>query len=469
MSLTAVITILYMVVVLVIGFLTSRKKGGVQEFFIAGGQLHWILLTPLLMAEYISSGNTVGIAEKAHQSGISILWYYIGSPVGLALLAFTFAKFYKQIKKITLGEVYALLFDRKTRLAAVVTLIAMYTFSNGTASLALATVVAPMFGLSYESGIWLSAGFMVLLALMGLRGQAWMNIIHIGAILVTFVIVGVASVVGVGGLGKITASVPPAHLSMVGEGWLASAAWVVHSIIIKFIALNAVVAMFAARDERSAKMSAVLTGVLVILFSLLPAAIGLSAYVVDPGMESRHALWKMSEHLGEWATIMSSIGVIAAIVSTTPAMFLNLGALFTRDIFLPLKSESSDKVQVMVCRIVVVVLGFLGTWVAFSATGTTSPILKFSLETGQVRTTLVVPLLVSVFWRRVDPTVAFWTVVAGVGSGLIWLFSNSPFGIQPLWVALGMTFATLIVGSLVKKPSLYKGVEGLELATDDSK
>ena len=95
MNLTLTATILYIVVVLGIGFVASRKKGGAQEYFLAGRQLAWPLLLPLLAAEYINGSSTVGIVEKLHMTGISGLAYYIASPIGLIILAYGFAKFYQ--------------------------------------------------------------------------------------------------------------------------------------------------------------------------------------------------------------------------------------------------------------------------------------------------------------------------------------------------------------------------------------
>ena len=59
---------------------------------------------------------------------------------------------------------------------------------------------------------------------------------------------------------------------------------------------------------------------------------------------------------------------------------------------------------------------------------------------------------------------AFWTIIIGGGSGLIWFLAGSPFGIEPLWPGLGIGMLTLIITSLRKRPSPFKGAEGLEIA-----
>ncbi len=464
MSLTALITIIYLVFVLAVGYITSRKKGGgVEEFFVAGRALPWVLLTPFLMAEYISSGTTVGVAERVHREGITVLMYYLAAPLGLCLLAFGFAKFYHQIKKVTIGETFKVLFDEKTRKAFAITTLILSTIGTGVASLGLGTALVPMFGVSYETAIWLAAVFLIVMALLGLRGQAWMNVIHLVGILVPFVVVAIAAVISVGGWGKLVAALPPQHLNFMRAGPATITAWITSSTLIKLISLIAITAMFAAKNEHDAKIAAVSTGFLVVAFTFLPAIMGLVAYVLAPGMESRHALWKTAEHLGEWATALTAIGVLAAIVSTTPASLLTLGAVFARDIILPLRPNTSEKQQILYCRLAVVFIGLVGTGLGILATGAAGGILGWSFKSVQARVIIVLPLMASVLWRRINATVAFWTIILGVGAGFIWLFAGSPFGVEVLWPSLGVALVVMVVGSLIAKPAHYKGVEGLAL------
>ena len=462
MNLTAVITILYTVGVMVIGWLTTKKEGGAREFFVAGGNLPWILLTPFLMAEYISGGTTVGVAESAHKTGISIFWYYIGAPIGLSALAFGFAKFYQKIKKVTVGEAFGILFDRKTRLICVITLVFLQMISSSTAFLGLATILAPMFGLSYEGGVILSVVSMIVMALIGLRGQAWMNVIHFAVIIITFFIVSVAAVGAAGGIGKITAALPPAHLNLWNMGFSTTAAYVLASSAIKLISLTAIVAMFAAKSEKDAKIGGVSTGFTILAFTLMPVLIGLAAKVLLPGISSKEAMWKMGEYLGGVMPSLVSVGVTAAIVSTTPGMLLSMGALVSRDLLMPFKPNCSEGQQITVCRIAVVLIAIAGATLAYTLSRTGATIMQLIVKVVEVRTVIVIPLFVSIIWRRVSSTAAFWTVISGVGAGFISLFFHPKE--EPLWPALGVGLIVLIVVSLVKKPSPYKGIEGLELA-----
>ena len=460
MNLAVTVTILYLVVVLVAGFIASRRKGGAQEFFLAGRQLSWPLLLPLLAGEYIGGYATVGVAEKLHMTGIAGLAYFIGSPIGLVMLAYGFAKFYQRIKKFTAGETINLLFGHKTRIASVIILLILYPLSLCIASVSLATIVGPLFDLPYETAVWTSAAFIVALAIMGLRGQAWMNVIHFAAMMICFVPVTIAAVASVGGLEKIFSSLPAGHLNLAADSLGTMAASITSAILIKLIALSAITAMFAAKSERDAKVGAIGTGVFLLLFVGMPALIGLATYVVAPGIESKQALWVMSERLGSWATILTSIAVLASIISTTPAMLLNLSTLATRDIFLLFKPNASDRVQIMFSRLFIIFIGFAGTALVLDMLEGSS-MLGLMIKTVGVRTVITIPMFVSILWRRVQPAAAFLTILLGGIGGAIWTFAGSPYGIEPIWIALGIGCLTLVIVSLVKKPSHLKGADGL--------
>ncbi|MFC1984021.1 sodium:solute symporter, partial [Chloroflexota bacterium] len=348
--------------------------------------------------------------------------------------------------------------DRKTRLACSIFLLVSSALAIGTVPLSLGTLFAPWFNISYESGVWLSIAVLVVIAAAGgLRGIATMNSVHLVAIIVCFIAGAAAAVNAVGGLGNMVSSLPAEHLNLFQPGGLTVTAWFIASFTVKLISTIAITAMFAAKDEKSAKIGALSTGAFLIVFAFLPMLIGLSARVLMPDIPARLAMWEMGEYLGVGISTLISVGVIAAIFSTTPGTILSMGALATRDIFVVFKPKASERAQLLFSRIAMAVLSFAATWFGL----TQSSILRLLLKSMQVRSILAVILLLSVLWRRLHPAAAFWTIIVGSGFGFIWLFSGSPFGIEPLWPGLGMGILTLIITSLKKRPSLYKGVEGL--------
>ena len=462
MSMQIVAVVGYIVFTSAIGMLAGRRKGqrGVREFFVAQGQLSWPLITPLLMAQYVTTTAVVGTTEMAHELGVVSLFYYLGYPIAAAIYVFGVASFYNSIKKITIGEAFAVLFDQKTRLACVLLVLATTALMIPVAFLGVGAILAPMLGIPYQSGVWLSAAIMLAIAIFGgLRGIAWMNVVHTVVLVVCLFPATAASVGAAGGLSRLMASLPAEHLNWVRPGWGTIAAWLIGASFQQVVSTAAVTGMFAAKDEKNAQISIAASGIFVFLISLMPCLIGLAAYVIMPDTTSRLALWEMGELCGATISTVLSIGVLAAVISSTPGFILTLGGMATRDLFLLVKPGASEKAQLFFSRIAMIALVIGGTFFALTQLSMLGTILKMA----QVRAVLAVILVIAVFWRRIHAAAAFWSSVLGACTGFIWFFAGSPFSIEPLWPALTIAMLALIIISLRKKPSPYKGAEGIEL------
>ncbi len=445
-----------------IGLIARRRGRGVREFFIAGASLPWFLLVPFILAEYISSGAMVGATEMAHGFGLQALWNPIAAPIGICLLVFGVATFYKRINKITLGEAFGVLFDSKTRLACVIFLFFTSGLASGGSVLATGAIIGPMFNIPYMSAVWISAAALCGLALLGLRGVAWMNGIHLVVILGCIIPVAVIVISAAGGLDHVFKSLPSEHLNLFRPGAQTVVAWFTGSVFYKVVSTIGVLAMFSAKDARNAKIGGVTAGIILFLFLMLPLVMGLCAYVVMPDVPSRLAFWEIAEYCGPVVAAMASIGALAAVVSTTPGFYLAMGALASRDFLLLIKPGTSESTQINFSRIVILLLGFGATWFALIQ----PTILQLSFRVMQLKVILGMILTISVLWRRIQPMSAFWTLILGGGTGLIWWFADLPFGIAPMYPMLAVGITTLIITSLIKRPSPFKGAEGLDLTLD---
>jgi SSS family solute:Na+ symporter len=447
----------YLVVVITVGLVLKARKAGVRDFFVADASLPWFLLVPFLMGEFIHSTATVGTAEMAHELGVVAIWYFVGAPIGLTILAYGLVKFYVSLKGITIGEVFAVLFDQKNRLVFVCFLLISTGMTLGASCLGLGTIIGPVLNVSYVTGVWISAVIVIVLASFGLRGIAAMNMVHIFTIIISFIVIAFTSLNLAGGPSQLIASLPDDHLDFNRLGWPTLTAWVVSSTFMKFVSAIAVTGMFAAKNEKTAKTAALVTGFFVLAFAVLPTIVGLSAYVLMPDIDSRLALWKMGEQSGILVSALVSVGVLAAVISTTPGLLLSLTGIATRDLFLTVFPQASEKAQMTFSMFMIPTVAIAAT--AFALTQPS--ILGLIIKVTQVRVIFAIILILSIMWRRIHADAALMTSVTGAGTALAWFLAGSPWGVEPLWPGLGLGIMVLILTSTFKKPSPYRGMEGL--------
>jgi Na+/proline symporter len=265
-----------------------------------------------------------------------------------------------------------------------------------------------------------------------------------------------------GGLKTMLVSLPAEHLNIVRPSWLNILAWIVSGAGMRIIATHNVAAMYAARDVKNAQIGGVSAALFYVFFACLTCLIGLATYVVMPDIPSKLALWEIGKYNGAAVSTIISIGVMAAITSTTPMIWLGLASMATRDVFLVLKPRASERAQLAFCRIFVLVVAFPSTWFAL----TQPSILGFLLKMIQTQFPIQILFIIAVLWRRPHPTAAFWSIIMGSTGGITWFLAGSPFGLEPLWPGAAIGILTLLITSLRNRPSPFKGAQELNLALE---
>ncbi|MEG1397869.1 MAG: hypothetical protein RSC47_04375, partial [Raoultibacter sp.] len=188
--------------------------------------------------------------------------------------------------------------------------------------------------------------------------------------------------------------------------------------------------------------------------------IGMCAAVVLPGIEPNTALFAMSDAQGPVVSGMVSMAIAAAIWSSAPAALLFCANTLTRDFFVVVKPESSDKQRALFSKGIIIVLGVFSTWLGLNA----ASILGQLYAAFQIRSVVGIVLLIALVWPRVSSTAAFWSMLGGGTLAAVWHFTGSPFGIEPLWPACALTLFLLIGISLASKKKVSPGYERYQAA-----
>lgn len=86
-----------------------------------------------------------------------------------------------------------------------------------------------------------------------------------------------------------------------------------------------------------------------------------------------------------------------------------------------------------------ILLSVFLTWVGKNA----SSILGQLTGAAQIKSVAGIILIISLVWPRISKNTAFYTLVLGSAVAVGWHMTGNPFGIQPLWPALAVTFVSL--------------------------
>lgn len=452
----------YFVGTSLIGLWAVKNVKSVSEFFVAKRNLGVPMIVALLFGELIAGAGTVGNAADAFKSGLSSVWMNWGMVIGCVLVAFFMVNFYRSINTMSIPEAYKVRFDEKCRLVMMLITSVVYFIIFAMQPVAAAAIIAPMLGLDRNVVAWLVGGIFILVSVTGgLRGIAWMNVVHSIAMYVGLGVAAVFSINKAGGLTHMKAVLSPTFFSLAQPDLLTVTAWALGTGLSLLAGATLAAAIFGASDVASAKKGVLWAGALIIPFALFPALIGLSARVVLPTIKSQTALFSMAANCGPVISILASVGVIAAIFSTAPALLLITATTLSRDFYkVFIRPGATDKEELLISRVTIVLLGIAGIYFGLSA----SSILSQILGAFQIRSTAGVVLLIALLWKRVNSNAAFWSMVTGGTIAAYWHFAGRPYGLEPLWPSLAVGLPVLIVLTLLSKKEVSSGYERVQKA-----
>ncbi len=435
----------YIAVTCLIAMSTARANKTSREFFVGSAGLGVAFVVSMIFSETIGGTGTVGQSADAMASiGMGAVWSTWGMALGCILFVLVFGKFYKVLGATrgvaSVAGAYNILFGPKMKTLMLIVVAFVYACLFALQPVAAAALLAPMFGLN-QGLVYFAVGglFIVVACLGGLKGLAKMNVVHAFVMWVGLLVVALLAVSACGGPTVLAGSVPEGYLNPFYPGLITVGTWCVGAVLSQMSSAIMATVTLSTDTYRSMKKGTLIAGVLLLVFALFPAIIGVCGLVLSPDVAPASAIYAVSSGLNPWIGALCSVAIIAAIFSTAPSLLLIVGTTIAQDLYRgTIRTNASDANTMRVARLSMIVVGV----VSLIAAAETSSLFAQLMNIFQVRSIASVVLIVALVWPRVSERAAFWSVTLGVGVAVIWWFLANPFGIQPL-------IPSLIVGSVV--------------------
>ncbi|KUK39563.1 MAG: Na+/solute symporter [Synergistales bacterium 54_24] len=470
-----VIIAIYFLSLIAIGYyiMISKKTTGETESFLAADRNMGIIRTTgSCAATDIGGGFSIAMGGLGFSLGFSGSWLMAVSALSAVLAAFLMVPKVKRwadrVKGLTTGDLFAARFDNRTGLmAAILVGLSWFTFVGGQV-IAGAKLVSGVLGLPITLTI-IVAGAVILTytAMGGLKAVMSTDVFQIAVLLVGIVLIAVPigffRVGGIDGLvGKLSASPESAMLLDWGAvSWKEAVGWFLSIFPVWFISIATVQRVIAAKDERTAKLGVFLTGFPIEwpLFALGTTLIGMFARVLLPDLADPElatpALITAILPVGLTGLVVAAY--IAAVLSTADSCLVGSVAIFVNDIYRKLiNPDANDSELVKVSRIATIVLGILAIGLAYMVPRIIELVL-YAYTFGAAG--LFFPMLALLFWKRATAAGAFWSILLGGGSAVLWTIAGQPYGLSGSYAGWIISFVTLVAVSLKTDHALEEQVE----------
>lgn len=386
------IVVLYMAIMLFVGWYSKNMISSNKDFMVAGRRLGPILMAGTLAATEIGGGSSLGVVQQGMgKFGISSAWYVIAMGLAFVILTFLAPKFRAATVK-TVPEYFR---RRYGKVPGIITAIIMVLPLIGLTAgqmIASAVILSTMMGISFDTAV---IAICVIVTVYSVMGGLW-SVTLTDFIQVFFIVFGMAIAIPfafdlAGGWQNVVANVPPETFDLFhGYSVLDVISLTIMYITTFTVGQEAVSRYYAARDGKAAQQGSILAAIINFIYGFIPAILGVTVLaLINMGsfdaaqfqdVGSRYALPVLA--VNAMPPVVCGIlfsGVISATMSSASSDLLGAGSIFANDIYREvIKPGASDDEVMKVARIVMVLSGILSLLVALFNTSSIITILMFS-------------------------------------------------------------------------------------------
>ncbi len=377
--------VVYLIIVFVV--LLGGVARSFKSFAVADRKYNSWLVALSLSATIFGSSSVVGLMGKSFKSGIGAGWWTMSGAFFLVVAGLFLADRVRKTEALTAPEILGMEFGKWVRVVAAVLLVVAW----------LGIVSAQFFAFSLLDDVVPDAGWVFPLLVIsytifgGQKSVVLSDVVEF-VLLITGLIVVAGYLVSSYGIGPLNMGTP------LYSGSVSSTVLVFFVVGLPYIAGPDIYSRFlTAKSPSSAKKSALLSAVMVVLATLLIVFIGvfLRGIFGQVPLSSDEGVVRLFSILPKWIKMLFAVALSSALVSSADTCLATVSAVVSNDIV-----GGKEKVKMWTARLTVVVFGGLAFLLSKLDIGsdTRSKILtmlfaSYSVYTGGIAAPMVLKLL----------------------------------------------------------------------------
>lgn len=219
---------------------------------------------------------------------------------------------------------------------------------------------------------------------------------------------------------------------------------------------HSIMRVFTSKDERSGRIAfgvgALLIGIFAITANvIIPAAGAMVNGGVDLGAESDYMFMTVIDNLFPvWFQAVVYAGVFAAVMSSVSGMLLSIGAAVTYDLVQTVKPDWDQMRMRKWSSYVIVIFGVIAAILALNPPALLT--ILYSSAVGVLAAGIAAPLLLGLWWKRMNKWGALAGLIGGSGSWVGLFLSGMLPPLSMSAFAIPLSFFLCIVVSLLTPP-----------------
>ncbi len=429
----------YLLIVLAIGVVTSRRIGDAEDFHLCGRRLGPVTVSMSLAATVFSGSGLIGGAGLAYAIGASGSYWNLTAVPAWILVGLTLTVTMRNLRLKTvpgfLGDTYGMSTRRLIACLQVVESVTFVAVQITVSRLALET----LFGMNgLLAATLVTVVFVAYTAMGGLWAVVWTDIVQY-VVLMTAVLLGLLFAVHqAGGWNAVSAALPPSHLSMAQLGWQTPLAWFALCVYSWGTDQAYMQRAFASRDAATARTAYLFTAATYLVFGICVAGIGMTASVLMPGLHDPDQAFPqlIARVIPAGLRGFFLTGILATTMSTASAYLAASSSILVQDLYEPLLGRDlARKGLVRSSRIATIGLAVMAFAVALRYPDVVAVVIFSTLVAPAA---IFFPLVFALYVKRTNRRAGFYAIATAALAGVIdqvWLSGHTPVigAIDPLF------------------------------------
>lgn len=454
--------ILYLIMMILIGFKFSKTNNTVDDFYLGGRKLGPFVTAMSAEASDMSSWLLMGLPGVAYLSGVcDAFWTAVGLAIGTwvnwLVVSKRIRRYSHKIGAITIPDFFSKRYkDKQNILTCVSALVIIIFFIPYTASgfAACGKLFRSLFGVDYHVAMIVCAIIIVAYTTLGgFLAASTTDLIQSIVMTIALVVVLGYGTSQAGGIDAVmdNAKSLAGYLSLKATHDVETAVAKPYGIVTIISTLawglgyfgmpHILLRFMATEDEEKLTLSRRIATVWVVIsmgISIIIGMVGLGmskAGVIDTlvGSESETIIVKISHVLsshGIFAALIAGVilaGILAATMSTSDSQLLAASSSVSQNILTDFfHKKMSEKQSVIVARATVVVISLISIFLAWDQNSSVFQIVSFAWAGFGAAFGPV--MLLALFWKRSNRSGALAGMVAGGAMVFIWKYLVRPMG-----------------------------------------
>ncbi|MCS7011727.1 MAG: sodium:solute symporter family protein [Anaerolineales bacterium] len=434
--------VVILIIRLAIGYWASKKVETSTDYVLAGRRLPLWMAAPSIMATWFAAETLMGSSSEAYSYGFQgVVFDPFGATLCLLIAGMFIVRLARRAQYVTIMDFFQQRYGTAMSLVGTITQIITYFGWTAAQIVAGGAIVTALLGWPLWVGMVMVA---VIVTLYTMAGGLWadtaldfmqMFLTAFGLLMIT-----IGIIIGVGGLDNMLALAgaqfttntfalwPTAEDGYYGyfgmHGWFYYiAAWL-------SLGLGAIPAQdylqrtCAAKNEDIAVKSTFVAAALYLGFGVLSPLIGVTAYgVFGPNLTGEQTEFLLVSMAMKFLhPVLAAIFIAAlasALMSTSDSSMLAGATMFTENIVKVFKPDLSDKAQLRLTRLSLLVGGILSLLIALYA----STIYKLAvLANTSILVGMAAPYIIGYYWKKANHAGALASFFSGVISWIVLTF-----------------------------------------------